>query len=116
MFNDIVTILHELKLGMPAIIQDIAEEILRDSIIFELQIRNCGFTIENFLFRIGIPDRCISSMSLVLNDHGYLDPDSISSLNRNLLKDMDFKVGLRVKLLRGVVILRYLGYGSQLSG
>ena len=113
---DIITLLHELKVGIPSLIQDIADGIQRDAIGFALQIRNCGFLLDEFLVTIGIPDHCIDSMSLVLRTHEYQYPESIASLDRESLLTMNLKIGLRVKLLRGVALLRYVGYGSQPSG
>jgi hypothetical protein len=116
MLDEIITNLHELQLGMPSRMQDIAEEIQLESVGLALQIRNCGFLVEEFLVTIGIPNHCIESMLHVLHKHGYLHPESIASLNRDVMKKLDLKLGLRVKLLRGVVLLRYLGYHSQPSG
>lgn len=116
MSAEIISTLHELQLGMPSRIQDIAEEIQLESVGVALQIRNRGFLVEEFLVTIGIPNHCIQSMSHVLHKHGYQHPASIASLNRDVMKEFDLKLGLRVKLLRGVVLLRYLGYHSQPSG
>jgi hypothetical protein len=116
MSDDIIDHLLELQIGHPSLLSHIANEIEHDSVQISLQIRNEGFIMEEFLLAIGIPLRCVESLSQTLNEHGYLHPESIASLHRTVLNDLDIKIGLRIKLLRGVALLRHLGYHSQPSG
>ncbi len=100
--------LAELELGS-SITRPIIETYLREkSIQIERRIRNGDFSLKEFMEDLELTS--IESIQVQLEEHGYTHPATIATLTREQLKKMNIRVGNRLKLLGGVVILRYLGY------
>jgi hypothetical protein len=108
---DMMNHMNDMELGMEQMRPYIANDIIT-------QTEECSgllqkgepFSIHQFLMDISIPSHCIEHMTTTLVQHGIVDIDSLQYLTKEQCTNLALKLGLRVLLKRGIVMLRYALY------
>ena len=110
MMYDIMKHMNDMELGIEKIRPYLADDIIT-------QTNECPgllqegepFSIHQFLMDIDIPSHCIEEMTTILVQHGMVDIDSLQ-LTKEHCMNLGLKLGLRLKLKRGIVMLQYALY------
>lgn len=111
---DIMKHINDMELGMEKARPYIANDII-------IQTNECSgllqdgepFSIHQFLMDIDIPSHCIEELTSILVQHGIVDIDSLQYVTKEQCIKLELKLGLRLKLIRGIVMLNYALYKGE---
>jgi hypothetical protein len=112
---DVLKHVNDMELGMEKARPYIANDIItQTNTCSSLLQEGEPFSIHQFLMDIGIPSHCIEEMTSILVQHGIVDIDALQFLTKEQCTNFGLKLGLRVLLKRGIVMLKYKLYRDNM--